>query len=227
MFKKFIAAVLTLTTIFAGIVPVYAYTGWSTESGQAVYYLNDVKVANQWVLYGSTVYFLGADGLICPNVAVDVAAAPAYGLTYIDGNKQDVKYDIPLKQDSGDPYSAAKYAYNVSNDFEAYVLLYPERAVAFGADTEGLYNNYISSYLGKTPDNSYLQALDNAINGYYYHTHSFGHHFTKNYDGTHKSYCGCGQWKIEKCNTDNHNSPKYYVCTGCGQTFKHHIEKDD
>lgn len=226
MFKKIIAAVLSMATVFCLSTPVMAYTGWSTEQGHAVFYQNDVKTVNQWVLYGGTVYFIGADGLIVPNMAVDAGAALQQGLVFVDGNIKDVKYDIPLKQDPGDPLSAAKYAYNVNDDFEAYVLLFPERAQAFGADTKGLYENYISSYLGKTPDNSYLRMLDNAINGYYYHTHSFGHHFKSNHDGTHTSYCGCGQWKIEGCNTDIHDTPKYYVCSGCGQPYKHHIEKD-
>ena len=226
--RKFLTSfVLGTALIMLFITPVYAYTGWSAEGGKAVFYQEDRLVTNSWILYGENLYFAGADGQLSTSQTVNVSAAAAYGISsYVNGNIANVKYDIPLKQDAGDALSAAKYAYNVNDDYEAFKKLYPERVQAFNGDETGLYNYYISSYLGAPIDNRYLNALDGAVYGYYYHTHSYTQRYENNYDGTHTAYCGCGQWIIEECNTDIHHSASHRSCSKCGQKYKYKSKRD-
>lgn len=199
------------------------YTGWNTEGTQAVYYMNGAKAANVWVLNGRTLYYLGADGYMVPNAVFDVDAAASAGITnYINTNNANLQYAAPMLQ-SEEKYSAVKMYYKVNDDFDAFKVLYPEKVAAFGTDAAGLYNNYISSYMGKTPDDAYMRALDGFLNSYYYNVHDYTFHYETNEDGTHKAYCGCGQYIIEECDKKEEASMRRntHRCSKCGQHFKH------
>lgn len=203
------------------------YTGWNTEGEKAAYYMNGVKAVNVWVLNGRTLYFLGADGYAATGAIMDVDAAASAGITnYINTNAANLQYAAPMLQ-TADKYSSVKMYYKVNDDFDAFKVLYPEKVAAFGADAAGLYNNYISSYMGRVPDDAYMKALDGFLNSYYYNVHHYDNSYEVLGDGTHKAYCGCGQYIIEPCDKKSEPpSKKYsYRCTKCGQHYKH--KKDE
>lgn len=197
--KKAILMFLSVVMVSAFMsMPVMAdtYTGWSMEQDKVVYYVNGAKITNAWVLKGNTLHFMGADGFIDNTQAVDISAAPVLGITNYYTAPVGVKYDVPFKQVAGDNFSAAKNAFNVKDDYEAFLYLYPQYKQTL--TPEACYDYYLSSYhLGDTA-NKYLQTLDGYVSAYT-NMCKYGYSYESNFDGTHKSFCACGKYEIEKC----------------------------
>lgn len=217
----YISAML-LSILFAFPVLADNYTGWSLEQDKVVYYIDGIKQTNVWILKGETLHYIGADGLLDNTQAADISAAPALGITNYIVDKKDVKYDVPLKQDAGDIFSAAKYAFNVKDDFEAFVYLYPQYKVTLSPDA--LYDYYLSSYHNGDTPNKYLQALDGYVNTYT-NMCTYGYSYSPNHDGTHKNYCACGKYIIENCTCHNWEPKKNFTCKYCHTYFNYENHK--
>lgn len=218
LFITYISALL-LTMLFA--IPVMAdnYTGWSLEQDKVVYYVNGIKQTNVWVLKGNTLHYMGADGLLDNTRAADISAAPALGITNYITDKKDVKYDVPLKQDVGDPFSAAKYAFNVKDDYEAFQYLYPQYKATLSP--MALYDYYLSSYHNGDTPNKYLQALDGYVYSYT-NICKWNYKYEQKKDGTHINYCSCGNSKVEPCvfTEKKHDEREVKHCLLCGAEYK-------
>lgn len=226
MLRKVLTAlaigILTLTTA----LPVLAadmtgYTGWDYQMGHPRYYVNGNVATNCWIKYDNAFHYLGADGHIVPEMVMDANAAPAViGNNYIDGSVNDLKYQIPIMQDKTD-YSAAKYYYGVSNDFEAFQVLYPEHVITFAGNEQGLMDYYLSTYHCGSTQDQYLKALDGFMYSFY-NTHNYGVKYEPTGTGYHKAYCGCGAYIVEQCNRDGDSGDGHEKCTVCGWHFTWH-----
>ena len=142
-----------------------------------------------------------------------ISAAPALGITNYIVADQKVKYDVPLKQVVGDNYSAAKYAYNVANDYEAFLYLYPQYKQTLSPDA--CYDYYLSSYHNGDKPNKYLDALDGFV---YRYTNmcTFGYRYEPYGENSHKNYCACGNFVIEPCHCESKKKgDHFYVCHYC------------
>jgi|GEM_PF-2052844 len=219
------AAALSVSMLFpVSAADMSNYTGWNTEGQRVAYYVNGVKATNIWIQYNNSVYFIGSDGYIATETVVDVAYANALGVNYVKPNT-NMRYDIPIMQ-TEDKYSAAKLYYNVTSDYEAFKVLYPEKVAVFGTNEQGLHDYYVATYCGQVPGDEYLKALDGFIYSYYYHMHSYTNHFEYNSDErTHKAYCGCGAYIVEPCDISSEALDKkgnIHTCAKCHQHFKHY-----
>lgn len=226
MKKVFFTCISVMLLSIMMTLPVMAdnYTGWSTEQDKVVYYVNGVKQHNVWILKGNTLHFIGADGLLDNTQAADISAAAALGITNYIVADQKVKYDVPLKQVAGDNFSAAKYAFNVANDYEAFLYLYPQYKTTLSP--EACYDYYLSSYHNGDTANKYLQALDGYVYTWTNMPHKYAFSYVPNYDGTHKSYSPNGNFLIEECACYDHGiNAKDYRCAYCGATYKYRTKK--
>ena len=116
--------------------------------------------------------------------------------------------------------SGAKQPCDITNDYEAFKYLHPELVTAYGADVQGLYGKYLSTYGGMGYGSTYLATIDRlyAING---NTPHYNQSYEDLHNGTHKAYTGSGEWIIEGCDDYKHNSDGYRKCSKCGHVFKH------
>lgn len=203
------------------VLPVMAdnYTGWSLDNEQVAYYVNGVKQTNVWVLKGNTLHYINGSGLLDNTQAVDVSAAPALGITNYITAAADVKYDVPFRQDPGDIYSAAKYIFNVKDDYEAFQYLYPQYKQTLTPDK--LYEYYLSTYHNGDKKDKYLDSLDGYVDTYT-NMCKYGYSYSPNYDGTHKSYCSCGKYIIADCACADikEKNKGLYKCHYCGARYK-------
>ena len=62
------------------------YTGWSIDGGAPRFYINGNIFANGWVLYGKTLYWVGADGYILPNRVMSDDVLREFPVQYLDTN---------------------------------------------------------------------------------------------------------------------------------------------
>lgn len=205
MKRKMVITVISLMMGLFMTAPVFAaatvpgFTGWVSEAGTPVYYLNGTRVTDSWVRQGNTYYYMNADGIAVPGFVVNQDGVGASGITvYINtnngGKTENVTPFVP------DTYKPVRDIYSVTTDYDAFVKRYSGYAQAYGVN-DLTYQAYIASYNGQTPGTKYLDAYLSYLNDTFTN-HLYNHHYEYMQNDTHKAYCECGAWEIQNCRRD-------------------------
>lgn len=155
-----LACVLSLALVFTASAQVTSdYTGWDTENDDTVYYMDGVKVQNNWVEIEGEKYYFGEDGGMYSNgvytIGDDLYGFDANGQMYDDAYFEI--YDYTTETETLKRYCAKLGGALYVNEWATPSHLYNEET-----DNEENYSFYAGA------DGQLLEGLQKVGDKYYY-----------------------------------------------------------